>query len=309
MANYVYLLDIASIKLVPKNAALDPKFHIKHFSEFLMEDQFLPHQFRKYYAQKYQTNDPLYFQFVSNFGPVTCRLLDKDGNIVVNGVSAAIASTYYSAPFTCYGCSINLAGLAKGMYQVELTVGSNDNEVVFVSEPLQIDTDLPGTILIQYSNVENDYGAIFQNGEQFAIRVEGAIDDFKPASNDVVYEDEPANITRLSSTPYRIFKGIFGGEEGIPDWMIDKINRASSCDTVLYDGKQFVKNEGAKWEGKSEDDYPLKGWNIELREAKARNGLTVENSIPLNNGVTVLYIGETQLFGTLTGDALIKKVE
>jgi hypothetical protein len=40
---------------------------------------------------------------------------------------------------------------------------------------------------------------------------------------------------------------------------------------------QYTKNEGAKWEEKAFDDYPLKGYQLEVRETLGRASQVYEN--------------------------------
>jgi hypothetical protein len=312
MANTIYLLDISPVKLFKENYSIDAKYHTKHFNNAAYYDQIKPYEIAKYYKQKFQTNDSLYFQLVANFGPVEVLLVDCDGATIVSGTDTAISTGFYTAPFYAYGCNIDLSAVAAGTYFVKVKIGSGGSLTTLISEPLQVAEDHPGTILYEYTNSKNEFGAIFQNGETFSFRCEGYIQDFTPGSNDVVYEDEPANLTRLSAVPYRAFKLAIGNEEGVPDWVADRVNRIFACDDVLIDGKAFTRPQGSKMEKKSEEGYPMSGWLVELRESKARNGATIENDIALEDDVVVVYIADTSLFGLTGGtgtDAIILKVE
>lgn len=310
MANRIKILDIAPLRFVPKTLTLDPRYHVKHFDNALAADQIFRWEEKKYYAQKYQNNDELYWQIVSNYGPISARLLDSKGNIKAVATIAAISSTFYTTPEACYGCGIDLTGLDEGGYQVEMIFGAGGTETRMISEVLYVKSDHPDTLLFEFSCQNNEQGAIFQHREVFSFRVEGALHNYQPGTNDVVFEDEPANLVRLSATPFDTFKLSIGGGAGVPDWVVKKLNKILACDTVLIDGRQFVKPENAKWEKKTEDGSPLSGWSIDLRPAKTRNGLIIENDIPLDNSVVVVYVGEQDLFGPLgAGTGNIIKVE
>lgn len=312
MANRIKILDISPLRFVPKTLTLDQKYHIKHFDEALHADQIRQWEEKRYYVQKFQTNDPLYWQIVSNFGPVSARLIDRSGAFVVGATVNAVSTSYYLSPEVCYGCSIDLSGVTPGGYQVEMIFGSGLTETRLISEVIYVAVDFPNTACFEYRNDANEQGSIHQNGESFLFRCEATIHSYQPASNDVSYVDEPANIVKLSSVPFDTFKLTIGDGFGVPDWLIKKVNKILGCDTVLIDGKQFAKAEGAKWDRKSEEGNPLNGWTIDIRPAKAREGLIIENNLPLDHDVIVISVGETDLFGPLGGtgtDANIIKVE
>ncbi len=308
MANQIVLLDIAAVKLFLQTQTLDSRYHTWHFNVNSFYDSQLYFQERKIYCQKWQTNENIYVQLASNFGPVTARLIDAEENIIAPAVVTTLSQSFYFTPFAAYGITVNLAGITAGIYWLQVLVGGTGTETKLISEPMMIAEDWPGTIQFEYSHSENEYGAIFQNGEKMYFRTEGVIDDFTPGITETVFEDDPGNIVRLSSTTHRSFKLSIGNEAGVPDWVADKVNRIFGCDSVLLDGKQFVRPEGGKMEPKGEEGYPMRGWKMDIREAKNRNGLTIENDIPQNNSVVLIYIGENALFG-LTGDSYITKVE
>ncbi|MBS1988710.1 hypothetical protein JST56_07025 [Candidatus Dependentiae bacterium] len=88
----------------------------------------------------------------------------------------------------------------------------------------------------------------------------------EPASDDVVFSDQDDNVRRLYGNPYRVFKLNIGGNYGVPEWMLDKINRAFCTDTFLINEKRYVKNDGAKFDVTRYNTFPLLFSEIELRE-------------------------------------------
>lgn len=58
--------------------------------------------------------------------------------------------------------------------------------------------------------------------------------------------------------------------------------------------------------------YPMAGWTIEVREAKANNGVTFSNDLPTGSDVISIIFDEPVLFGDtagLTTDAVTLKVK
>ncbi len=97
---------------------------------------------------------------------------------------------------------------------------------------------------------------IFETGFPPSLRVLGKIKYKSPASRDTIYEDQVLNQSILNSVPFRIWELTIGGSSGIPDYLIDKVNRILGCSNLLIDGRLFTKSEGAKLEERALEDYP-----------------------------------------------------
>ena len=299
MANTINLPHINPVKLVQKNLSTFDKYNFRHFDIALFEDQILNFQEKKMYFQKFQNSDTITIQFTSTFGPFSFRLLDCKETVIATGTVTQISTSYFTAPTYAYKGEIDLTGIDEGIFWVELVIGTNPSQLKFISEPIYVAENHKNSMCFEYTNSTNDFGAIFQNGETFTFRVEAILKEFTPGSNDVVFEDEPANLVKLSSSAFRTFKLSVGAAQGVPDWVADKLNRIFGCDSVLLDGKAFTRNDGAKLESNGDPLIPLRGWSLEVRESKARTGLTFENNIPQDNNIVVIYNIEDSFFGDL----------
>lgn len=310
MANTIRFPNLNPFKFVLRDSSLAAGYHIRHLDDALQQDQIYNFQPEKFYLAKLQNTDTVYFQVIANYGPVVCSLLNCEGDTVVNGSVAAINTNFYTAPETAYGCSIDIASVAKGNYQVYLSVGSGAAKREFVSEPIAIDADHANTLLLAYTHRENKAGVIFENGETFYFRTEGVLTDFQPGSNDVVYEDQTANLVSITSFPFRSWKLVAGNSEGIPDWVADRINRIFGCDTVNVDGKQFTKPEGGKMERNGDREYPLAAWTFEIREAESQDTVDYSNTteIPaakIYYGVQTTPLDPEDFSQFITGNAYV----
>jgi len=311
-SNKVYLPYLNDIKLVQQNYVLSDKYHIAHFDESLFVHQIYDFQEEKKYYQKFQTNDKIYFQVISDFGVVQVRLINCEEEIIVTGTVAPILNSFYNIPKVAYGCTIDLTGVPTGYYYVKVLVGIGAGQMKLISEPIYVDVNIPNSILFQYNHRKNFYGSIFQNGETFSFRCEAILTDFKPSVNSVVFEDQTANLVSLSATAFRSFELVIGDGYGSPDWVADKINRIFCCSNALLDGKQFVRSDGSKMSRNGDKLYTMAGWTIEVREAKANNGVTFSNDLPTGSDVISILFDEPVLFGDtagLTTDAVTLKVK
>jgi len=312
MANRLEISLLNPIKLVVQNA--QQNFNTVHLDDGLQSYQFLSFQQHQKYNQKWLATDSINLQLASNFGPISYKIIDCKNAVYKSGNFTTINTSYFTNPLVGYFSNISLSGLANNIYYLQVTVGAGSAVVNLISEPFEIRSNWPNTKLLTYTNSENNFSLIFQNGETFNFRVEAALQDFQPASNDVSFEDEPANLTILSSKIYRTYKAIFGTALGLPDWVADKILRIFACDSVIIDGKSFTKNDGAKLEPNRDRLNAFAGWSLELRESKARTAYVIENNISLDLSISVLYDLEVVAFGDLNNppfstDLVISKNE
>lgn len=300
----VQIPNINPIKLVVKD--LQYNYNIKHLDIALQANQIYSFQSKKYYYQKFNKTDLIYFQLISDFGGCTVTLVDCEDNQIAVGTSVAINNTFYNIPNVCYGCSINLNTVPDGYYYVKVIVGFGLNATTLISEPILVADNFPNTALFEYYNTSNINGVIFQNNEKFYLRCEAVLHDFQPQSIDTVFEDENADLITLSSFKFRTYKLIIGNSLGVADWMIDKLANAFGVSNTYIDGLQFTKQQGAKFERNSDRLVPLAGWTLEVRETKSRNGTTIINNLPQTSSVVVSYLIEPFAVGNLTPVTVIQ---
>ena len=141
------------------------------------------------------------------------------------------------------------------------------------SNTVEVRTKHRNTILIDYRNATNDFGIIFdafESSEMFTIRVEGLIQNFTPKNDDIIYNDQVRNATKLYGLPYNTFTLFIGANSrGVGDYMLDIINRAFCCDMVRVDGVWYEKTESAsEWEMYRENDFAFAGMSTEIMPAR-----------------------------------------
>jgi hypothetical protein len=195
--------------------------------------------------------------------------------------------------FFIHQTSINLSTLNYGLYKVELSFDT----ILFESDYFEIVESINDSVYIEYLHKSFYQNVLFETGIKMGIRVPGTIHTMLPKSKDAIYEDQPLNQKMISSRPYRLFKFVIGGSYGVPMWVADKLNRIFGCSTISIDGKYFTKNEGAAFEPKEEENYPLKGYTLDIRESFARD--SIYNSSSVNSQGKIIIIGniEAKAFG------------
>lgn len=255
------------------------------------------------YFQKWVFGDPIYLQIASNFSPITLELRNCKGQ-TLNTYSFSLKTTAVVNPdLLTYECSLTIPIVEEGEYFFVLNVGFDVTLEQFISEPQYFSDDPNRTMWFEYKNSYNKFNIVFNTGIQFGFRVESSRGPLAPMSVDTVWQDQPLDLETIDSIPYRQFKLSVGGLWGVPDWVIEKVNRIFSCDTVFIDGRQYTKADGAKWETIVAEGYPLRGWKIDIRETKNNYSLQAENNFSPAEQFAVVYNIETKAFGTFNDNA------
>lgn len=245
------------------------------------------------YCQKWQKNDTINLQFTSDAGPITYQFLNKDENVEYSG-SFTQVGTGPIAGFFLYEASIPLASFNEGKYYLKI-IGTT---ITLLSEPLNIRTLHANTVLLEYTNASFKDDVIFETGFSPSLRIEGTVQYKSPASKDTLFEDQVLNQSLLSSRGYDLYEFLIGSSEGIPDYLIKKLNRILGCSTVMYDGIEYTKNDGAKFEPAEMDDYPMRVWTIELRERLNRSSTISEDNSVINDEIGVTISTDSKGFTT-----------
>lgn len=219
------------------------------------------------FAQPFQKDDVIYFQFYSdNTGLIVSVLLNDynstySKNCSAGTVEALGAGFYYQ--FTC-----SLANVPDGFYYFRVSINTVGD---YQSEPIHVKTTHENTSVILYTNDQNDFGIKFSktgttNTNIFKIRVPGGFltEGFNPGSKDVVFTNQSYDVTLVNSIPFAVNRFTLGHGTGVPNWLADKFNRILSCTTVEINNRQYTKTEGAKLEGKKIPLWPMAVWEIEL---------------------------------------------
>jgi hypothetical protein len=211
-----------------------------------------------------------------------------------------ITTAAVSDPYQLFQGDINLSVFDPGCYRLRCTAGIGATTVVFLSEWLNIAERWPKTLLFQYTNTRNQAATIFTTGYTPSYRIEGNIIDFTPRSRFSSYEDEPANEYLLEGVPYRQYTLFAGDSFGLPPWAIDKLNRIMTLNTILIDGKQFVRNEDAQFEAVGRNNgLPGTWWRLEMREAYNLDNTSMTTDNRSNERVVLISIDSAE-FGDLT---------
>lgn len=253
------------------------------------------HEEQRAYLQKFQKDDRIKFQILLLEGAwedVSFKVIDIYGNVAMQSTGLA-DDQLYNNEYNVWGNNpenIILDMIDYGIYCIEIaiTITQAMPVVYFRSEYFEFAPIHEDTLLIEYSHDGNENEMVFVPGgdiekqRYFQLRIEGGLnsDGFSPSSKDIYYIDQPREMYLLNSVPFNVYKFTFGNGAGIPNWMVDKLNRIFGLDYVEINGTQFIKNDGAKLESSREKYYPFAGWQIEMVEAGTKLSMAAGTGQP-----------------------------
>lgn len=300
--NIVDISILAPMKFVKEGYTTALNYNTRYKEDFLYSETIGSLYEQQPYAQPWQSNDIIPFQVLSNYAPHQLELYDCNGIQIDTFVLTYKSSSIEVTGQKAYEAQIALNGYNEGYYQFKIKSGSPVLET-YVSEWIDLKSLHTNTVLIEYTHDENDFDMVFETGIELKLRVHGEVAQFQPGSDRTVFVDQPRNLTQLFGKSFSTEKFIIGDTWGVPDYMIEKINNIFLCSTVLIDGKQYVGNEGAKFEPNREPLFPMGGWVFELRAAKASTKKRFVADGMQGSPTTITYNIEGKGFGPSSSPA------
>jgi hypothetical protein len=302
MTNYIHIPLLNPVKFYEADPAELAKYFTRHFDVFPFRDRNQQpwNTGGEKYQQFFQTQDIIALQFEATFDPIVVRLLDLNGVAVIT-LPALIGLPHKTLPNTySFEVEMSLATVPRGCYLLELVAGSGETARTFVSEPFSVyDEQVENSLVLEYWNSRYHADVMFESGIKFQYRLPGYIGRLTPSRKDEFYRDEPYNNVLLNSKTPRQFQVFFGDEFGIPDDVIDLLNRIWSCNNVLIDGKPFGIADGAQFELQEETNYRMRGCTLLVEEGLNRNSVVYGIDVDPNKKLVYGIMVDRKVFGDL----------
>ncbi|MBK7885464.1 MAG: hypothetical protein IPJ81_17990 [Chitinophagaceae bacterium] len=298
--NFLYIPFINPIKFFDVSQENLPKYFTKHFDEWKFRERLYFWQQREDYVQIWQTTDIINLQFESTFNPIIVKLLDKNG-IAIKTLPALIGLPNKFFPNTfSFEVSMNLGeAVPSGCYRLKIEAGNpGPTQKILLSDWQYISsTPIKNSLCLEYTNSRYHEDVIFETGIQFQFRVHGNFGFLEPGRKDEQYRDQRYNPAILSSRTFRQFPVHFGDQFGLPDDIIDLLNRIWSCDNVMIDNKFFGIADGGKFEFIEVDKYPKRGVKLMVEEGINRNSSVFKVISDPNKKLMYAIMVDKKVFG------------
>ncbi len=302
MANQILFPFLLPVRFYKLTEALLPQYLTRHFDDFVDAAQRQEWETQVFYNQKWQTSDTIKLQFESNFSAIQVDLITCDETVIIPQAATPVRANLYQPGYYVFENTFSLASVPEGTYYLRITLGGTE---VYISNPLLIAKQWPGTILYEYKNSRYFGDVVYETGIVFGFRCESFITRLVPGNERTAYRDQKMNPTVLHSVPYRGFKlqiGFKGG--GVPDWVMDTMNWIWSHDYVTCDGKLFAVADGANFEETEIDpSYPFRMWSLNIQEGINRTSKFVNPVIDTNKRILIAGMVDATIFGDLSENA------
>lgn len=252
---------------------------------------------KKPYYQPFMRADTITLQLQANINPIQIYLIRCDESIAYSNAFTQKQQYGLDPSWHIYEHTLPLALIPEGVYFIQVVAGT----INLISEPLKIQNVWENSVLLEYQHYRFYGDVIFETGINFSLRVHGSIGKYiTPASKDTTYEDQSLNLTMIHSVPYRVVPLLIGDAGGIPDYLIDKINRILGCSSLQIEGRYYTKG-GTQLEPKALEDYRMRGWSIDMRERYNRHSQIDEGDATMTGVVMIAAASDTKGFGVTDG--------
>jgi len=303
--------------MVNENPVIDPRFNNRSIDELVDESG---------YCQPWQTNDiNVRVQVFTPYSDDTLGLYKFYTDVLVQDVPLVpINPPLLGQPFVCMNGLPDFSDIGTGLFYLKYTYTDENNVVQDIrSNPLNIQTKQPNTLLYQASNNKNDKDTIFLNADGspviFSYRVEAKIREPLAKNASELYADQYQSLTNENYIPYDAYTNYIGiGQKmflssyptsGIPYWVVKLFNFVYSLDNVRIENDYFVSTgeefKPTRPTGQiNEDGY----WGIAIQPAYQKNYQQYKTGIAPSSTFKVIelskdYIGNT---GNITIAGLFK---
>lgn len=278
MALYGNFSPLNTVFFTKLDDLLDPSYHTKHYGRFLFRDRTRDFEERREFFAPVQLNQMITIQYEENHNPTggwpILNILNFRGDLVAS-FSTSYAVTSLAGNLAPDGSQLythqwqfipNIVGLDEGIYQLHIVAGFATTPEEYISEPINILEDHPGTILLEYSHHENDFDTVFDLSPNFTFRVPGVILRDNPEADTNTFDDQIKDLTLVSATPYRSAKLAIAGDTGVADWVPDVVNWIFCCSSVKVDDKTYTRDGEGKMEIFELEGSPFVGAQFPVRE-------------------------------------------
>lgn len=296
---YIPLLNPVKFYESGREAAEINKYLTRHFDDFMYPERLYNWQSPEEYCQIWQVDDIIKLQFEATFDPIIVKLIDTNGTAVIE-LPALIGLPHQTFENTwSFEVEMSLAGVTTGCYYLQIEAGTGGEAKTLISSCQYIsETPIENSIIFEYYNSRFHGDIMFESGIQLQFRVHGNFGFLTPGRKDEAYKDERFNPSILNSKTFRQFDLSLGDGWGLPDDIIDLVNRIFSCDNVIIDNKPFAIAEGGKFDFIDiGNEYNKRGLKVTVEEGINRHSKIVIVDTDTTKKLNYAVMVDKKVFG------------
>jgi len=284
MNNIIKIPYINPIKYTEVGYDQLPEYLSKHMDDYPYIDAIRDYEQQVPFWQQWGNTDSIRQQLYSNIGPVTQNVIDCQGNVLLSSNWQQKQEDANNPTLFLYESDLDLSPFT-GVFFLQLDFNGLYS---LISEPQIISPVLTDTLLVEFTNTRFYENMIFEDGFNPMLRIAGQLKFKEPGSKRLVYEDDPLNAEILDAKNFRIWTLLIGGVGGLPDYLVDKVNRILGCDGLRIDGKYFTVDPGGKLDQEGLENYPMRGWKIDMREKMNRSSKYFSTDVNTDNQIVMI---------------------
>lgn len=163
-------------------------------------------------------------------------------NIAATSSNATGRFDASTVDYNVYECTLNLSALADGNYYAEVNAwDDSSNQALWTSEPFNLKTTHPDTVLIRYKNVDNAFDVSWTTGYEGIVRIEGILFKRLPGGERETSRDADYTLRKISAKKQRI---LMLETYMLPPWLHEKLSVVFDLDYFTINGVEYQSSEG-----------------------------------------------------------------
>jgi hypothetical protein len=298
--NFLYIPLLNPVRFYDVDRANLPNYFTKHLDDYPFAERLLNWHEPDQWEQIWQITDIIKLQFESTFDPIIVELVDEDGTAIITLPALVGLPNRYIANTHAYEVSMSLAEVPTGCYRLKITAGTGDGQKTFISG-CQYVSATPFTfpnLLFEYSHPRFHEDVMFESGIVFQYRLPGHLQFMIPGRDTESFKDQKRNPTILSSRTFRKQEMVLGDDFGLPDEVIDLLNRIWGCQNVKVDNKYFAAEEGEfELEDVGHPIYPKRFVKIVVEEGINRRSVVHATETDTTKKLVYGIVVEAKVWG------------
>jgi hypothetical protein len=296
MANQIYIPKLNPVRFYGYPHTQLPQYESRHMEDYSFADQLMSWQTRVEYRQKWTVNDTLRLQMHSNFGNIQIQIIDCHENVYLTQSFTQVLQNSKIPDYFVYETAISFSGITPGVYFFLLTLGGVTK---MVSEPQQVYSTLPESLLFEYKNSKWHGDIIFETGFSPSFRIPAILLPELPGKERTSYVDQKWNPSTLKSISHRSYNLVVEKDRGGAAWIADLMDRIFSCDSVFIDGRSYAVFDANFEAAEADAQYPMKAYSIKVMEGINRASKIVNAEIDTNKRLLITHVLDATIFGNL----------
>lgn len=299
--NMIYLSNKNPLHFVRYNYTPPAGYHFSDIYDDWQKNRYPKWAAQPDYVQPVQKGDPLPIQFPTNgvsglqLLMVSCTTGIVIDTIVFNPVPGLVAPL----PIIMQECSINTNAYPEDQYWFALSASST---IVAITEKIDLRSDWPDTMKIEYGGSKDAIDYYFSTGIQPMIRVQGQLLPWQQSAEVDIYESEEGDFEETRGVPTKFREIQFGNQYSlISDWMAEKLNTITLLSNWRVEGAQYTRFSESKWD-KQDFGQGIPEVMVKMAITLADHQLGTTISTPGDSGVhSTSFVLDATAFGQNAG--------